>query len=659
MPSRIPAGYDTTSNGAGTTRTPYSWAPPSQASQPGTQPSTVSYYGYAVAPSGHLAYPTAAAAASSSAQSPKQEFTKKSTQAEERQGSSKHANGKKQEAILLQKHDREGFSSSPPSRTNSLESTGSKQDQSTTSPPKYATAVAYTQAVPFVAGRPTLPHGYQYGWAFPSNPYTRQYSAHLNNNHRATLDSAKTAADQKKSLLQQAASTNRTKPRATSPTQIESSRRDEVANMGCTCKKSKCLKLYCMCFGASVVCGPNCRCLVCFNTKDHEAERKEAVRVILSRNPSAFDTKFKKNAEKAETAATERVLTHKVGCKCRKSQCTKKYCECFNAGIKCSATCRCTGCQNMPPGGFGPDPRYPYPVHHPHQAYPTAIMPVRPNYVVEEHTSVAAQNLAFLKHSSPNKASDTTQSTGGPSGDSRKIASMSSIVSSDATPTPDTGTSPQASAKTELSDTDGANVLLMAAYAMTELNSAESPGKTATSDGPGFRPSPKRKTTDFASEEGSSMDGYDSGAYDSPPKSFPDFSVQKDASPETAAEMSPLVTPAPQRKAKRSRVGTHKRSAGSKKKDATNGSIRDKNAVDSDDEPENKSPASTKTESTVEEEEEEPNDASTPRTRSRTKAQKEVLTPVSARAIDFRRMNVKGKKQDEESDEQMDDVGAS
>jgi hypothetical protein len=236
---------------------------------------------------------------------------------------------------------------------------------------------------------------------------------------------------------------------------------------------------------------------------------------------------------------------------------------------------------------------------------------------------------------------------------------MSSIVSSDATPTPDTGTSPQASAKTELSDTDGANVLLMAAYAMTELNSAESPGKTATSDGPGFRPSPKRKTTDFASEEGSSMDGYDSGAYDSPPKRFPDFSVQKDASPETAANMSPLVTPAPQRKAKRSRVGTHKRSAGSKKKDATNGSIRDKNAVDSDDEPENKSPASTKTESTVEEEEEEPNDASTPRTRSRTKAQKEVLTPVSARAIDFRRMNVKGKKQDEESDEQMDDVGAS
>lgn len=33
-----------------------------------------------------------------------------------------------------------------------------------------------------------------------------------------------------------------------------------------------------------------------------------------------------------------------------------KYCECYNAGVKCSGSCRCVGCKNLPPGGFGGDP---------------------------------------------------------------------------------------------------------------------------------------------------------------------------------------------------------------------------------------------------------------------------------------------------------------
>lgn len=35
---------------------------------------------------------------------------------------------------------------------------------------------------------------------------------------------------------------------ATSPSQIEDFHKEEVATMGCTCKKTKCLKLYCQCF---------------------------------------------------------------------------------------------------------------------------------------------------------------------------------------------------------------------------------------------------------------------------------------------------------------------------------------------------------------------------------------------------------------------------
>ena len=67
-------------------------------------------------------------------------------------------------------------------------------------------------------------------------------------------------------------------------------------NNGCSCKKSKCLKLYCACFSNSILCHPNCRCDGCLNTSDESQKQENAIqiarRAVLDRNPKAFDDKF-------------------------------------------------------------------------------------------------------------------------------------------------------------------------------------------------------------------------------------------------------------------------------------------------------------------------------------------------------------------------------
>ena len=110
----------------------------------------------------------------------------------------------------------------------------------------------------------------------------------------------------------------------------------------CTCKNSKCLKLYCECFASGGYCNEACKCRNCCNNKDNESVRQQAVEAVLDRNPNAFRPKVE--PQNHETAG---IVKHNKGCNCKKSGCLKRYCECFQAGIPCSENCRCIGCKNF------------------------------------------------------------------------------------------------------------------------------------------------------------------------------------------------------------------------------------------------------------------------------------------------------------------------
>ncbi|XP_033147274.1 protein tesmin/TSO1-like CXC 3 isoform X1 [Brassica rapa] len=120
----------------------------------------------------------------------------------------------------------------------------------------------------------------------------------------------------------------------------------------CNCKRSKCLKLYCECFAAGVYCIGPCSCVDCFNKPIHEDIVMATRKQIESRNPLAFAPKVIRNSDSImevgddATSKTPASARHKRGCNCKKSNCLKKYCECYQSGVGCSINCRCEGCKN-------------------------------------------------------------------------------------------------------------------------------------------------------------------------------------------------------------------------------------------------------------------------------------------------------------------------
>jgi hypothetical protein len=101
----------------------------------------------------------------------------------------------------------------------------------------------------------------------------------------------------------------------------KTTKKEETKKFRCNCTKSNCLKGYCVCFANGEKCS-GCECTMCENDiKDLKPDEVNNIPTSLPEH-----------------------------CKCTKSNCQKKYCECYRQGKPCDPVkCRCLSCNNKEP----------------------------------------------------------------------------------------------------------------------------------------------------------------------------------------------------------------------------------------------------------------------------------------------------------------------
>ena len=113
-----------------------------------------------------------------------------------------------------------------------------------------------------------------------------------------------------------------------------------LSKQKCTCSKTGCRKKYCYCFSKGRLCD-GCECKNCQNCIPAEGGAPPP-RINSEKNLNESENEDEYNNENGiQSPKAQRAM-----CNCTKSNCMKKYCECFKQGLNCNSVCRCIDCKN-------------------------------------------------------------------------------------------------------------------------------------------------------------------------------------------------------------------------------------------------------------------------------------------------------------------------
>ena len=163
-----------------------------------------------------------------------------------------------------------------------------------------------------------------------ANNYGNEFMGQMNNVNRNIPNNNAGDINNKNISIKEENEINTQQIKTKSDINIKQNNRINQAK--CICTKTGCKKKYCSCFAQGIKCN-GCDCKNCENTAS-TGKKYTQDQVDININYE--------NLNISNTIKGQRVI-----CNCTKSNCMKKYCECFKQGIDCNKLCRCRDCKNI------------------------------------------------------------------------------------------------------------------------------------------------------------------------------------------------------------------------------------------------------------------------------------------------------------------------